>query len=99
MANVACEEVSRHIAKILVDCALKHATTSAADKPFEPGDLVLVWREKLFNNLVGEWIGPYTVESFNSENRLIYVQDAKLGNARPFNVAQVKRNPDDISHL
>ncbi len=65
-----------------------------------PGDEVLIWREKVPNNHIGEWLGPFRVLSMEARKKLVYVQDAELGNARPFSTAQVKRYfpPEDIAH-
>ncbi len=27
-------------------------------QPYDPGDQVLVWREKVVNHRIGEWVGP-----------------------------------------
>ena len=70
--------------------ALKHRPPAAADRAYKPGDSVLIWREKIFNNRIGEWLGPFTVLSVDDEKKLVYVKEAKIGAARPFNVVQVK---------
>ena len=57
---------------------------------YQPGDQVLVWRERLIANRIGEWIGPYPVLAVNEDKKLVYVQDSKIGTARPFNWVQVK---------
>ena len=66
----------------------------------DPGDQVLVWREKVVNHRIGEWIGPFTVLVMDASKNLVYIQDVKVGAARPLNVAQVKRYivPMDVAH-
>lgn len=43
------------------------------------------------NNRIGECIGPYCVISMDSNKMLVFVQDVKVGAARPFSLNQVKR--------
>lgn len=50
---------------------------------------------------MNEWVGPFIVDMFCPEKKIVYVRDAKIGNARPFNIAQVKRyyEPEMLSRL
>ena len=52
---------------------------------------MLVWREKIVNHRIGEWVGPFTVIATDESRKLVYVKDPKIGPARPFNAVQVKR--------
>lgn len=100
MVNAAREEVGKIMAKLRVNRALRHSVPIAADKPYEPGDSVLVWREKQVNHRIGEWLGPFIVHSFDADRKLVYIQDSKIGAPRPFNVVQVKRyiTPEVLAH-
>ncbi len=42
-----------------VSRALKHAVPSARDRLYQPGDQVLVWRERQVNNRIGEWVWTF----------------------------------------
>jgi hypothetical protein len=49
------------MSKLRVQRALRHATPGAASEAIQPGGKVLVRRERLIENRIGEWIGPFTV--------------------------------------
>ena len=90
IAETARKEMERHMATLKLKRAFKHNVPPAADIPFDVGDKVLVWREKIVNNLIGEWVGPFTVESFDLRRRFVHVRDVQVGPAKPFGFAQVK---------
>jgi len=90
MANEARVEMAKHMGKARVARALKHAVPPSADNPLKAGDQVLVWKEKVVNNRIGEWLGPYTVDNYIDEKKLVYVR-YKDNDIRPFGIAQVKR--------
>ena len=52
------------------------------------------------NHRIGGWLGPFEVIATDEDKKLVYVRDAKIGAARPFNIAQVKRylSPDVVAH-
>ncbi len=83
-------EMQRHMAKARVARALKHSVPSAADQSFQPGDMALVWHEKIVNNRIGEWLGPFRALGVDESKKIVYIQDVKIGTARPFSVTQVK---------
>eukprot|EP00171_Calliarthron_tuberculosum_P002020 IDg2020t1 len=87
----ARKEMSQIMAKQRVDRAIRHNIPAAADRAFSPGDEVLVRREKIHANRIGEWLGPFLVDGVDAERKLVYVRDVAVGPAKPFNVAQVKR--------
>ncbi len=98
--RAARTEMQKHMAKMRVIRALKHPVPSAIDRIYEPGDQVLIWRERQVNNRIFECIGPFSVEFADESKQLVYVRATKIGNARPFNVAQVKLYypPEGIAH-
>ena len=69
--------MAKHMAQVRIVRALKHNTPSATDHVYQPGDKVLVWREKLVENRIGEWIGPYTANSFDENSRIVLVQKSE----------------------
>lgn len=79
------------MAKVRIDRALHHAVPPAADVTYERNDEVLIWREKLLSNRIGEWVGPYPVDDWDPEKELVFVRDSPVGPCRPFNLAQVKK--------
>ena len=91
IAHTARREMEKHMARLRINRALQRRTPAAADRSYKPGDHVLVWREKLVESRIGEWIGPFEVIGADESKKLVYVQDSKIGAARPFNIAQVKR--------
>jgi len=78
------------MAKLRVKRALQLKVPPSADAVYQPGDKVLVWREKIVLNRIGEWLGPFTVILADRQRKLVYVQDCEIGPARPFGYAQVK---------
>ena len=91
VAQSARKEMEKIMAEMRVRRALHHRVPSAADRFYQPGDKVLVWMERVVNHRIREWLGPFTVMSTDELGKLVYIQDAKIGTARPFNVIQVKR--------
>lgn len=82
--------MDHHMAKLRVPRALRHNIPNAAGIEYEIGQRVLIWREKMVANRIGEWMGPYVVEGVNREGKQVYVKDVEVGPARPFGLAQVK---------
>ena len=91
MVHAARTEIQRIMAKMRVARGLRHSVPLAANRAYDPGDQVLVWREKIVNHRIGEWLGPFTVLGMDASKKLVYIQDVKAGAAHLFNVAQVKR--------
>ena len=54
----------------------------------------------MVENLIEEWIGPFRTHAVDQERKLVFVQDVKIGSARPFYLTQVKRyhSPETINH-
>ena len=88
------------MAKMRVARGLRHSVPLAINNAYDPGDKVLVWREKIVNHRIGEWPGPFTVLGMDASKKHVYIQDVKVGAAHPLNVAQVKRYivPMDLAH-
>lgn len=42
-------------------------------------------------NRIGEWLGPFVVDNYVAEKKLVYVRHDKDNSIKPFNIAQVKR--------
>ena len=45
---------------------------------------MLVWREKLVENRIGEWVGPYIVLSQDTDAKIIVVQLDAQAQVKPF---------------
>lgn len=90
IADLARKNMSEKMAELKVKRALHHAVPPACDRSYQPGDKVLVWREELVANRIGEWVGPFEIEFVEYDKKLVFIRDVKIGPARPFNVAQVK---------
>ena len=65
---------------------------SDTDANFEPGDQILVWREKGHTQKNGEYKGPFKVASCDRIKKLVFIYDQPNGTPRPFSIAQVKHN-------
>ena len=53
----------------------RHGTPRAANKVYQPCDLVLVWMEKQINNRIGIFRGPFTVISFDADSKIVLVKE------------------------
>lgn len=64
-----------------------------------PGDHVLVWREKQEDNCIGEWVSPITITAVEEEKKQVFLHDYRIGQSRPFNMAQRKHylQPEKLS--
>jgi len=47
--------------ELRVKCGLKHAMPSASDRLYQPGDKVLVWKEKQVDSRIGECLRPFDI--------------------------------------
>ena len=70
--------------------AQNHQTPAGSDNIFEPGQKVLVWREKVVKNRIGEWLGPYVVASFDAAAKIVVVQKDTDSAYELYNTNQVK---------
>ena len=91
LANMARKEMEKEMAKVRIRRGLSHSVPRSADTFFDEGDLVLVWKEKVVENRIGEWKGPYRVQGFEKEKKLVFVKETEGGSPRPFNMSQVKK--------
>ena len=82
----AAQEARPYMAKHLAQVRVKQAT----DRTYQPGDKVLVWREKLVENQIGEWIGPYTVTNYDAQAKIVLVQKDENSHHERYNLVQVK---------
>ena len=90
IANAARKEMEHHMAHMRVQRALRHQVPRSADTVFQPGDKVLVWRERIVNNRICEWVGPCDVVTVDYSAKIVHVKDTRDGLPRPYNIAQVK---------
>ena len=49
-----------------------------------------MWRERIVNNRIGEWVGPHTVASADYSSKIVHAKESEQGLPRPYNFAQVK---------
>jgi len=90
VAQSARREMEQQMAQLRIKRGLRHKIPAAADLTYEPGQQVLVWREKIIANRIGDWMGPFKVVSYDHEQKLVYVKEDDRGSTKPFGVAQVK---------
>ena len=62
-AQQARRYMAKHLAQAKVTRALHQNIPPATDRRYQPGDKVIIWREKIVENRIGKWMGPYTVIS------------------------------------
>ena len=79
--------MSSHLASAKINTALKHKTPTAADHVYQPGDLLLIWREKQIENCKGKFIGPYTVIASDPIHKNILVRKSNNGPLECYNTA------------
>ena len=82
--------MSEHLARAKVKRALHHNPPPSADQTYQPGDEVLVWRENQVEYRIGEWIGPYTVVTYDVPSKVVVVQKDIDSAHERFSVTQVK---------
>ena len=87
LARKECESI---MAKMKVDRALRHRIPPNADHKYDIGSQILIWRERVHSNRIGEWMGPFKVIDVNYDAKQVFVRDCKVGPARPFSLWQVK---------
>lgn len=99
IAHQARIEMSKEMSKVRLSRALKYAVPPSTDDLPQVGDKVLVWRENIVNNKIGEWLGPYIVDNYGSDRKLVWVQIGDDNPPKPFGLAQVKRyyEPEQIA--
>ena len=83
--------MAKHMAKGRVSRALKNKAPPALDSTFNPGDQVFVWRENVINNRIGEWLGPFVIDSFNVSTKLVHIRCGKDDEIKPFSLAKIRR--------
>lgn len=63
MTHTARTEMNKIMAKLRVARGLRYEVPPGADVAYDPGDKSLIWKEKVVNNRIGEWICPFSVNS------------------------------------
>ena len=89
VASQARADMSKIMARLRIQRALRHNVPPAASVSYQPGDKVLVWRERLIAQRIGEWKGPYEVISVEDDKKLAHIQ-IQDGDPRPFNFSELK---------
>ena len=82
--------MSRHLAQAKVLRALKHNSLPAANFTYQPGDKVLVWREKQIENRIGTWLGPYTAVTVDDSAKIVVVKKNASSAEERYSTTQVK---------
>ncbi len=66
--------MAKHLAQARLERVLHHRTPPDTDRTHNLGEKVLVWRENVVENRIGEWVGPYRVISFDAQAKIVLVQ-------------------------
>lgn len=83
--------MEKQMAKIRIHRACRHNVPTAADVTHQVGDEVLVFREKIVNNHIGEWLGPFIVKGIYNDRKLIYVANNDTDSPSAFRYTLVKK--------
>lgn len=99
IAFIIRNEVRQHIDKMRISRALRLNVPKATDMIFDPGDQVLVWREKGHSNKNGEYLGPFSVSHMDRNSKLVHIFDKSDTKPRPFSITQIKHyiSPSTLS--
>ncbi len=89
-AQDARRHMARHLAQGQIKRSLHHQIPQSADRTYQSGDNLLVWREKLVENRIGELTGPYTVCSYDASAHIVQVQKEPDSPHERYNVEQVR---------
>ena len=82
--------MSGYLARAKANRAMKHNSPPSSDQTYQPGDDVLVWREKQVENRIGEWLGPYKVVAVDVTSKILAVQKDEQSTLERFNLTQAK---------
>ena len=85
----ARKSMSKELTSAKVKLALQRKTPADADRVYQPGDKVLVWHENQVENFVGEYVGPYTVISYDSITKTELVPSECGGKYEMYSSAQI----------
>lgn len=101
IAMASSKKMSHILAKQRVVRGLRQKFPIESDRMLSSSDNLLLWRDNLYANSIVEWIGPCNVEGMTVDKKLVFVRDATIGPAKPFNLTQVKPyyNLDKASEL
>ena len=89
VAQAARRYMAHHLAQVRVKPALHFQTPQETDQTYQTGDKVHVWREKLVENRIGEWSGPYTLYSYDAAARIMLVQKDPESPYERYNITQI----------
>ncbi len=89
-AQESRRHMSQHLARTKIHHAHHHKILQATNKDYQPGKEVLVWIEKIVENHIGEWIGPYTFETINHSSKIVMVGKDENLQVERYNMTQVK---------
>lgn len=73
IADEARREMAKQMANIRLDRALQHKVPEYAQISYKLGDRVVVWRERVYANRIGERFGPFEVASCKNSQKLATV--------------------------
>lgn len=80
----------QEVAQLRVKGAFSFQNRPTTDRIYQPGDKVLIRREPLVENLIGEWVDPYTVISFEETSRIILMQQDPDSETERYHITPVK---------
>ena len=89
-AQEARRYMAKHLAQVRIKGALNHHTPPATKCNYQPGDKLLIWREKQVENRIGQWVGPYVVVSTDGVSRIVFVQMNPNAPFERYDITQVR---------
>ena len=91
--------MSKHLARVKVKRAQHHRTPKSTDHVYYPGDRVLVWMERQINNRIGFYRGPFTVLSYDSNSKIVLIEEEPGKAPKRYSTAQVKPYVEDVEEI
>lgn len=100
MASCASKQMQKDLCEKRLLRALQFKNLSGLEQVSQPGGNALVWRQKISNYRIGEWLGPFAVLTVDESRKQGHFQDSENSAARPFNVVHVEcyHDPGFFAH-
>lgn len=70
--------------------AFSYSVTAATDRLYGVGDRVMIWRDEIISNVIGEWFGLIIVKTFDREKEPVFSCEMPGTKCKPFSFTQVK---------
>ena len=99
-AQMVHKLMSEHLAKVKVKRTERHRTPRATEHLYHPGGQVIVWMEKQINNRIGIFRGPFDVFSFDTDSKIVLIEEKICKASKRYNKPKVKpyvEDPEEVT--